>query len=236
MGESRPISAEMRKKMGKRITQVVITTLVQAILVFVSAGSLTWEWGWWFIGTYFLGILINALLLFSVNPAVIAERADSKDMRGWDQLWGTLAFLTLMLVIPMIGGLDYRFGWSEAVSRGLHLLGVGLFFVGGLLFTWAMAFNAKFATVVRIGEEGQHPVAMGGPYRIVRHPGYLGACFQAIGLPLLFGSWWALIAAGVSMVAVIVRTGLEDRTLQKELAGYDKLVAQTKFRLFPGVW
>jgi protein-S-isoprenylcysteine O-methyltransferase Ste14 len=206
------------------------------VVVFLAAGSLKWDWGWWFIGTYFLGILINALLLFTVNPAVIAERSDSKDMRGWDQLWGTLAFLTLMLVVPLVGGLDYRFGWSAEVSRGLHLTGVGLFFVGGLLFAWAMAFNAKFATVVRVGDEDSHPVAMDGPYRIVRHPGYLGACFQAVGLPLLFGSWWAFIGAVVSIFAVIVRTALEDRTLQEELPGYEKLVSQTRYRLFPGVW
>ncbi len=227
---------EMRQKIIKRMTQVAITTLVQAVLVFLSAGSLTWQWGWWFVGTYLLGILINALLLFSVNPEVIAERADSKDMRKWDQLWGTLAFLTLMLVIPIIGGLDFRFGWSSGVSRGLHLTGVGLFFIGGLLFAWAMAHNAKFATVVRVGDEDSHPVATGGPYRLVRHPGYLGACFQAVGLPLLFGSWWAFIGAGVSLVAVIIRTALEDRTLQEELAGYDKLVTQTRYRLFPGLW
>ncbi|MFN2144018.1 MAG: methyltransferase family protein [Anaerolineales bacterium] len=227
---------EMRQKIIKRLKQVVITTLVQAVLVFLSAGSLTWEWGWWFVGTYFLGILINALLLFSVNPAVIAERADSQDMRKWDQIWGSLAFLTLMLVIPILGGLDFRFSWSTGVSRGLHLAGVGLFFIGNLLFAWAMAYNAKFATVVRVGEEGSHPVAMGGPYRIVRHPGYLGACFQGIGLPLLFGSWWAYIAAAVAIFSVIVRTALEDKTLQEELPGYDKLVAQTRYRLIPRLW
>ena len=227
---------EMRGKIIKRLVQVLVTTAVQAIIVFLAAGSLKWEWGWWFVGVYFLGILINAALLFAVNPAVIAERSDNKEMRGWDQIWGTLAFLTLMLIIPLIGGLDYRFGWSAAVSRGLHLTGAGLFFIGGLLFAWAMAFNAKFATVVRVGDEDSHPVATDGPYRIVRHPGYLGACFQAIGLPLLFGSWWALIAAAVSMIAVIVRTALEDKTLQEELPGYDKLVAQTRFRLFPGIW
>lgn len=227
---------EMRQKMRKRIVQVVITTLVQAIIVFLAAGSLRWEWAWWFVGTYFLGILINALLLFAVNPAVIAERSDNREMRGWDQIWATLAFMTLMLVIPALGGLDYRFGWSGEVSLTLHLTGVGLFFVGGLLFAWAMAFNAKFATVVRVGDEDSHPVATGGPYRIVRHPGYLGAIFQAIGLPLLFGSWWAFIGAGVAIFAVIVRTALEDKTLQEELAGYDKLVAQTRYRLIPGVW
>lgn len=99
-----------------------------------------------------------------------------------------------------------------------------------------MAFNAKFATVVRVGDEGSHPVATDGPYRIVRHPGYLGAVLQSIGTPLILGSWWALIAGGLAIIFLIVRTALEDKTLQEELPGYEKLVAQTKYRLFPGVW
>jgi len=96
--------------------------------------------------------------------------------------------------------------------------------------------NAHFATVVRVGEEGKHQVVMSGPYRIVRHPGYLGAVFQCLGVPLILGSWWAFIPAGVALVALLFRTVLEDRTLQAELAGYDRLVKQTPYRLIPGIW
>ena len=183
-----------------------------------------------------LGILINAVLLFPVNPAVIAERADNEEMRRWDQLWGDAG-----LRDPDAGDPDRRRAglplWLERViSRGLHLTGVGLFFIGGLLFAWAMAFNAKFATVVRVGDEDSHPVATDGPYRIVRHPGYLGACFQRSGRRCSLARGGRYRWRGVDDFAVIVRTALEDKTLQEELPGYEKLVAQTKYRLFPGVW
>lgn len=231
-----PISLEMRQKIIRRITQVLVTALVQGVILFLAAWDLGWTWGWVFIGIYLGSLVINAVLLFRANPAVIAERADSRGARSWDQLWGGLAFIMIMIGLPVIGGLDYRFGWSAELSLVLHLLGGGLYLLGGVLFGWAMAVNAKFATVVRIGEEGSHPVAMDGPYRIVRHPGYLGAGFQSLGLPLLFGSWWAFLAAGLAVVFLIVRTSLEDATLQEELPGYDQLVRQTRYRLFPWVW
>jgi protein-S-isoprenylcysteine O-methyltransferase Ste14 len=231
-----PQTSEMKQKIVKRIVQVLSTTLFQGLVLFLAAGNLEWTWGWVFIGTYLVALLINALMLFRANPAVIAERADRQGARDWDQLWGGLAFGMIMIGLPLTGGLDFRFGWSTGMSQGLHLVGVAIFLVGGVFFAWAMAVNAKFATVVRIGDEDSHPVAMDGPYRIVRHPGYLGACFQSLGLPLLFGSWWAYIAAGLGIVFVIIRTVLEDKTLQAELPGYDKLVQQTRYRLFPGIW
>jgi len=229
-------SSDMKQKITKRITQVVVTTVIQGGLMFLAAGSFSWVWGWAYVGVYLAGILINALLLFRVNPAVIAERADTQGVRSWDRLWGGLAFAMISIGLPVVGGLDFRLGWSDTLVLTLHLTGGMIFFIGGLLFAWAMAFNAKFATVVRVGEEGTHPVATGGPYRIVRHPGYLGACFQALGLPLLFGSWWAYIVSALAIVFLLVRTALEDRTLQQELPGYDKLVSQTRYRLIPGVW
>lgn len=229
-------STQMNQKIVQRIRQVLITMAVQAALLFLFAGTFTWDWGWVYLATYFVGILFNALLLFRVNPAVIAERADSGNARGWDLLWGGLSFILVMIGLPIVGALDFRLGWSAEISLPLHLAGVALFFIGNLLFGWAMAVNARFATVVRVGEEGTHPVAMDGPYRIVRHPGYLGFCLQAVGLPLLLGTWWGFILTLLGIVFMVIRTALEDRTLQAELTGYDLLVAQTRYRLIPGVW
>jgi protein-S-isoprenylcysteine O-methyltransferase Ste14 len=230
------ITPEIRQKITKRVRQVVVTTVIQGLFLFLAAGTVRWAWGWVYVGVYLLGILINAVLLLRANPGVIAERAENKGVRKWDLLWGGIAFGMISLGLPVVGGLDFRFGWTGDFILWLHWAGVGLFFLGGVLFAWAMAHNAKFATVVRVGEEGAHPVATDGPYRIVRHPGYLGACLQAVGLPLLFGSWWSCLAAAIALVAVVIRTALEDRALQSELPGYDRLVAQTRYKLMPGVW
>lgn len=225
-----------RQKMIRRMIQVLATTGIQGALLMGFAGRLDWGWGWGYIGVYLLMILMNALLLTRINPDVIAERADNTGVRSWDTLIGGVFSLAFFIGLPVAAGLDVRNGWSGELALWVHLTGVGVFLVGAALFVWAMAVNAHFATVVRIDKAGEHQVAMSGPYRIVRHPGYLGAVFQSVGTPLILGSWWALIPAGLVLVALLFRTVLEDRTLQAELPGYDQLVRQTPYRLFPGIW
>ena len=227
---------EIKRKTIRRMVQILITTSIQAAMLFIGAGTLRWSWGWGFVAIYFLGIAINALFLYRVNPALIAERADKKDMKDWDKVVGGLFAISYFIALPLVSGLDTRFAWGSTVTLLWHLLGVAVFLVGAVLFCWSMAANAHFATVVRVGKDGEHQVATDGPYRIVRHPGYLGACLQAIGTPLILGAWWGFVPAGLAILFLIIRTALEDRTLQAELAGYEQLVAQTRYKLLPGIW
>ncbi len=75
-----------------------------------------------------------------------------------------------------------------------------------------------------------------GPYKFIRHPGYIGAVIFSLGIPLMLGSWWAVIPGILSVILYIVRTALEDRTLLDELPGYVDYAQSVKFRLIPGVW
>ncbi len=108
--------------------------------------------------------------------------------------------------------------------------------LGFAIFSWAMASNAFFSTVVRVLADRGHTVCSTGPYRFVRHPGYVGAIAQSFSAPLLLGSLWALIPAGLAALFLIVRTALEDRTLHAELDGYRGYAARVRYRLLPGVW
>ncbi|MBU0705027.1 MAG: isoprenylcysteine carboxylmethyltransferase family protein, partial [Chloroflexi bacterium] len=104
------------------------------------------------------------------------------------------------------------------------------------LFTWGMTANKFFSTSVRIQEERGHTVASEGPYRYVRHPGYVGYIIALFATALALGSLWALVPAVLATCLFVVRTALEDRTLQKELAGYKEYAQQVRYRLLPGVW
>ena len=115
-------------------------------------------------------------------------------------------------------------------------MGWAAYVLGSLLFTWAMISNRNFSTLVRIQTERGHEVARGGPYRYVRHPGYVGYMASYVATPFLFGSFWALIPSGLSMGLFVVRTVLEDRTLLKELPGYEEYARTVRYRLFPGIW
>jgi protein-S-isoprenylcysteine O-methyltransferase Ste14 len=93
-----------------------------------------------------------------------------------------------------------------------------------------------FSQVVRIQAERGHSVATGGPYRWVRHPGYAGMILFELTVPILLASWWAWIPSVLNATLFVVRTALEDRTLQGELEGYRDYTRQVRYRLLPGVW
>jgi len=99
-----------------------------------------------------------------------------------------------------------------------------------------MASNKYFSTSVRLQDERGHSVASGGPYRFVRHPGYVGFILFTLSTPVALGTLWGLIPAGIIGLILIVRTGLEDRMLQEELPGYREYAKRVQFRLLPGLW
>jgi protein-S-isoprenylcysteine O-methyltransferase Ste14 len=105
-----------------------------------------------------------------------------------------------------------------------------------MLMVWSVASNAFFSQVVRIQKEKGHKVITSGPYRFVRHPGYLGALIFEVSVGILLGSWWAFGVSLISAALLIIRTVLEDRTLRSGLACYSEYAQKVRYRLIPGVW
>ncbi len=141
---------------------------------------------------------------------------------------------------PTAAGLDARFDWSgtyfSSVPLWLHLLSVLFSFASSVLTYAAMAHNKFLSMYVQVAGDRGHQVATGGPYRYVRHPMYLSLVLSWPALALLLGSYYALIPGLLASLIIIIRTGLEDRTLQSELPGYTDYASQVHYRLLPGVW
>jgi protein-S-isoprenylcysteine O-methyltransferase Ste14 len=217
----------------KRMLQVAFTYLILAGILFGSSGRLNWLWAWAYLAVGLVILVINAVIL----PAeLIAERGQPRDnVKHWDKILATLASLST-LGVPIVAGLDERFGWSPRMAPMIHLSGLTFFALGQGLFSWAMASNKFFSTAVRIQMDRGHTVATGGPYRYVRHPGYTGFIVSFFGMALAFGSLWALIPAGLVACLLVVRTALEDRTLRDELPGYKEYAQRVRYRLLPAIW
>jgi protein-S-isoprenylcysteine O-methyltransferase Ste14 len=217
----------------RRMLQVVITYLILAAILFISSGRLGWIWAWAYLGVGLAILVINAVIL----PAeLIAERGQPGDnVKRWDKVLTTLAQLPT-LGVPIVAGLDERFGWSSQMVPVIHLTGLAFFALGQGLFSWAMASNKYFSTLVRIQMDRGHTVAASGPYRYVRHPGYTGYIVSFLGMALALGSLWAIIPAGLVACLLVMRTALEDRTLQDELSGYKDYAQRVRYRLLPGIW
>ncbi len=229
-----PVSTA-RGILNRIITVVIFLVLIAAIL-FLSAGKLTWVWAWVYLGICIVIMLTNATIMFRTSLETIAERGRPQETKDWDKVVSGLYALAIYFALPLVAGLDVRFGWTSGLNLAWHIAGAVALVAGFGLSSWAMIANAYFSTAVRIQSERGHTVCRSGPYRFVRHPGYVGFILQSLSTPLLLGSLWALVPGIVAAAFMVVRTALEDRTLQAELPGYQEYVQEVRSRLVPGVW
>lgn len=234
--ETTPQTHKNSKGLTRWLVREYMGTVVVAVSLFWPAGRWDWGWGWSLVAIYLLWTTANTLLLWRRAPDLLIERATRHaDIKSWDtKLMSMVGLITLVKHIT--AGLDQRYAWSPDFSPTLQTLMWVLAACGYALGTWAMVSNAYFATLNRIQEERGHSVATGGPYRWMRHPAYTGMILFELTTPLLLGSWWALIPGAINAALIVVRTALEDRSLQHDLPGYTDFSRQTRYRLIPGVW
>jgi protein-S-isoprenylcysteine O-methyltransferase Ste14 len=219
-----------------RFGQIAIVFALQAVILFLAAGRLNWTWAWVYLGICVVSVCINGTLLLRTSPETIAERGRPKEMKDWDKVVGGLWSLAQFLLLPLVAGLDARLGWTRGLNAAWNVAG-GVALAAGLgLGGWAMIANAYFSTAVRIQSERGQTVCRSGPYRLVRHPGYVGFMLQSLATPCLLGSLWALIPGVTAVALLAVRTSFEDRMLQAELPGYPDYAREVRYRLVPGIW
>ena len=210
--------------------------LVMGVALFWSAGRLDWWPGWAALAVMAAWIAATAITLIRLNPGLLAERlGPRKGAKPWDTAIMSLLGL-IQLARYIIAGLDQRYDWTGGLPAAAQLAALALCVLGYALVVWATASNAFFSQIVRIQSERGHTVVRGGPYRYVRHPAYIGAILFELAVSVLLASWPALIISGLSILLLILRTALEDRTLQVELTGYAGYARQVRYRLLPGVW
>lgn len=228
------VSPETRRNVARRVGQMVFFDGLIALLLFLSAGRVDWLYGWLYTIAFVLLQLIGALFL---PVEIVAERGSRKkeNVEPWDRTV-TRLLLVAFLSIYLVAGLDVRWGWSGEMATLWHLGAGVLFILGGALEMWAMRVNRFFSTDVRIQLDRGHVVCSSGPYSFVRHPGYLGMILMYAVSPIFLGSLWALIPGLIIAILFVVRTRLEDKTLQMKLPGYTAYADRVRFRLLPGVW
>jgi protein-S-isoprenylcysteine O-methyltransferase Ste14 len=219
-----------------RITALVVTYALMGALMFLAAGRINWPHAWAFLIAYFLVAAAAQIWLMRIDPDLAEERrrwgANTKAWDRWIISANDLLLFTLLVAIGLDAG---RFGWSHVPwpVRAAALPGFVPAFGLPLLASRA---NTYLASTVRIQDDRGHAVVSAGPYAFLRHPMYAGMILYDVCPPLLLGSWAGLAVSLVMTILVIVRTALEDRTLQAELPGYREYAARVHYRLLPGVW
>lgn len=219
-------------QMGLR---AVLAPIVSIALLFGFAGRWDYWQGWVFV---VLSGVIVALMgtLLTPDKSLIEERLNPKQgVKSWDKLYFALS--TPMFFIGMaLGGLDARFGWTSHMPAWVYWGSVIVYLAGHAIMQWARYTNRFFSSMVRIQTDRGQTVCKDGPYRFVRHPGYVGGILFTLATGLVLGSWWACIPQVLAVLALVWRTSLEDKTLQAELPGYAQYAQETRYRLLPGVW
>jgi len=227
---------DAQKTMPKVIVGVAVAAMVVVVgLVFLLARRLGWTLGWIYVGMVVATLTINLACLLRWNPELIRRRMRvSKFTKTWDKVWAVL-FGLAMIAIYVAAVLEARARVSSPPGA-LWLLGLAIFVPGWALAIWSMVVNPFFEKTVRIQTDHGHRVIDTGPYAYMRHPGYVGFAGWMLSTPLLLASTWAFIPALISVVLLVIRTALEDRTLHEELPGYAEYASRVRFRLIPGVW
>ena len=189
-----------------------------------------------FLGVGFVGAIATAIYTYRIPELANSRGKFHEGTKKWDYFLVIPYILIIILVIPFTAGLDtVRYQWSS-MDNGSFFIGVLLYVGSTILVQWCMLTNQYFEGTVRIQEERNHRVITEGPYRIVRHPGYVGMIITGLSLVLMLGSYAAFIPLALSMIILVARTALEDETLMSELTGYREYSEQTRYRLIPLLW
>jgi protein-S-isoprenylcysteine O-methyltransferase Ste14 len=221
---------------NRSIVAGLLTYSLLFVLLFGAAGTWHWLAGWTFIACFVGASVMLTRWLLVHDPALVEERMHvGKNQQGWDKLFVPaigLLFLAWFVVMPLDA---VRYHWSHMLPA-LAPLGVALVALAFYLFFVTFRANPFLSGVVRIQEERGHRVITSGPYRFVRHPMYAAALLLFAGGPLWLGSWWGFAVGAALSLLLAVRSVLEERTLVRELAGYEDYRRKVHFRLVPHVW
>ena len=226
--------------MFRVLIRVIADAAVVAIVLFVAAGTFAWQRGWILVAVLLVVRTLSAIAVFRVHPALLRERATVliHQHQPWIDRLVLLVFMAMAFVgVPAVAALDV-FRWHVLPSPPLALAGAGLvlFALGWTIIAVALRENPFAVTVVRHQSERQHTVVDTGIYRVVRHPMYAGNLLVNVGLSLWLGSYTAALFAAIPLGLLMVRIGLEERFLRRELPGYREYAARVPFRLLPGLW
>jgi len=219
---------------GKLIFKSIFFLALIITITFIGAGRINYWQGWIYNG---LNIIFLMLSYFLLSRELMEERLKPKEgIKKWDKICSIVSApvsFAILIISILDGG---RFDWEPRIPILVVIIGVVVYTTGQIIVLWAKKVNKFFSIVVRIQKDRGQTVCKDGPYRFVRHPGYLGGLLYIIVTPFVLSSFWGLIPAVIAVVLLFIRTYLEDKTLQRELEGYADYTNETRYRLLPGIW
>ena len=220
------------KLLLKTLLAFLFGIFITGAMLFLPAGTLDYPGAWLFMALLFTPVLIMGVVLMAKNPELLRKRLEMKEREKTQQ--GVVALSGLLLVAAFIvAGLDFRFGWSH-VSDAIVIIASVVLLIGYALYAEVLRENVYLSRVVEV-QEGQRVIDT-GLYAIVRHPMYSAVTLLYLSIPLVLGSWWALLAMSPCVVLLAARIKNEEQVLHQGLPGYTDYTHRVHYRMIPWVW
>jgi protein-S-isoprenylcysteine O-methyltransferase Ste14 len=237
---SKTVGPDINQAPGPRLwLGVVFLYLLIPLVLLVCGGDFSWWQGWVYSVLIFLAGIVGRFLAEKRHPGIMAERTNMEKARTakpWDKVLAPLMAISFSFPLVIVAGLDHRYGWTSLFPVWLNILGLVLIALGYVFASWALIENRFFSSTVHLQMDRGHTVCDTGPYRVLRHPGYAGNVLALAGIIMALDTLWTLIPALAALIITMIRTALEDRTLQEELPGYQDYARRVRYRLFPGIY
>ncbi len=216
----------------KIVFRFILGLIVVGIILFLPAGSLRFWEAWIYCGVTFIPMFLAIAYFLKQDPGLLERRMKLREKEKEQKTIIKIASIIFFIGF-LIPGFDYRYDWSN-VPVALVIASDIFVFLGYLLFLFVLKENSYASRTIEV-EQGQK-VIMTGPYKIIRHPMYLGVILMFLLTPLALGSSWALIAFLPLIPLIVLRILNEEKVLVNELSGYKEYCQKTRYRLLPFIW
>jgi protein-S-isoprenylcysteine O-methyltransferase Ste14 len=221
--------SEVLKLVGSRLIMGIPALF---LILFLPAGTFSYWEAWIYLAILLIPMLVVMAYFLKKTPEFLVRRMKLKEKEGEQKIIVKLALIPFLLAF-ILPGIDKRLGWSNVPV--FIIVAADILVCIGYIFVVLVFKENQFASRIIEVVEGQK-VIQSGPYRIVRHPMYMGSTLMYVASPLALGSYWAIIPAVFIIPIFIARIINEEKVLTKELEGYLEYKQRTRYRLIPGIW
>ncbi len=206
--------------------------LLFGVLIFLPAGTFHYWQAYIYMAVLLVPMVLVVSYFFKKDPRFLLRRLRLQE-REPEQKRIVSVSLLFFIAGYLVSGFDYRFGWSD-VPAGIVIMADVLVLVGYLFIVAVFKVNRYASRVIQVDKD--LTVITTGPYRIIRHPMYLGSIVLFMFTPVALGSFWGVVPFIEVPVSLVFRILNEEKILLAQLPGYKEYCTKVRFRLLPYVW
>ena len=212
--------------------KLIFGLVIMALLLFLPAGTWHYWHAWLLLALLFVPMVCMGIVMLIFSPDLLSKRLNNKEKEQTQK--HVVALSGLMFIAGfMLCGFDCRFVWSQ-VPVWVVVVASLLFLLGYMLYAEVLRENAYLSRTIEVQDDQQ--LIDKGLYSIVRHPMYTATLLMFLSMPLVLGSWWALLIFSIYPILIIRRIQNEEQVLAKGLKGYVDYQQRVRWRLIPWIW